>query len=114
MNEEVTMKKAGWMERLGKRWGVSPTRVLIILLAFACTGFTVMFLKRPLVAWASGSDGEQPLLFSVLYYVLILPIYNLILLIYGALLGQFRFFWEFEQRFFRRLFGRRPPDGKAR
>lgn len=114
MNEGATMKKVGWMERLGKRWGVSGPRVLIILLAFACTGFTVMFLKRPLVAWAAGSDGEQPLLFSILYYVLILPIYNLVLLIYGALFGQFRFFWEFEQRFFRRLFGRHPHDGPAR
>lgn len=98
------------MDRLGKRWGVSPSRVLVILLVFACTGFTVMFLKRPLVAWASGSDGEQPVLFTVLYYVLILPFYNIILLIYGAVFGQFGFFWEFERRFFRRLVGKRSPD----
>ena len=103
------VKRTGWMERLGKRWGVQPARVLLILLVFACTGFTVMFLKRPLVAWASGSDGEQPLVFSILYYVLILPFYNVVLLIYGAVFGQFRFFWEFEQRFFRRLFGKKGP-----
>ncbi len=94
-----------WMQRLGQRWGVSPSRVLVILLVFACTGFTVMFLKKPLVAWASGSDGQQPLVFTVVYYLLILPFYNLILLLYGALFGQFRFFWEFERRFFKRLFG---------
>lgn len=105
MEEQVTTKKATWMVRLGKRWGVSPSRVLVILLVFACTGFTVMFLKRPLVSWASGSDGEQPVLFTALYYLLILPFYNLILLIYGAVFGQFHFFWEFERRFFRRLFG---------
>ena len=104
------VKRTGWMERLSKRWGVQPARVLLILLVFACTGFTVMFLKRPLVAWASGSGGEQPLLFSILYYVLILPFYNVVLLIYGAVFGQFRFFWEFERRFFRRLFG---PKGQA-
>ncbi len=105
MNDDITMKSTGWMERLGKRWGVQPSRVLLILLVFACTGFTVMFLKRPLVAWAAGSDGEQPVLFSIIYYVLILPFYNLVLLIYGAVFGQFRFFWDFERRFFRRLFG---------
>lgn len=94
------------MQRLAGRWGVSPARVLVILLVFACTGFTVMFLKRPVVQWASGS-GEQPVLFTVLYYILILPIYNVLLLIYGAIFGQFRFFWAFEKRFFRRLFGKK-------
>ncbi len=94
------------MERLGARWGVSPGRVLIILLVFACTGFTVLFLKRPVVAYMSG-DGEQPLLSTILYYILILPVYNVFLLIYGAIFGQFRFFWEFEKRFFRRMLGRK-------
>ncbi len=91
------------MDRLATRWNVSPSRVLIILLVFACTGFTVMFLKRPIVQWATG-EGEPSVWFSVLYYILILPFYNLVLLVYGALLGQFRFFWEFEKRFFGRLF----------
>lgn len=95
----------GWMERLAKRWGVSPKRVLVMLV-FALTGFTVMFLKRPLVGLFT-ENGEQPLLFTVLYYILILPFYNLLLLAYGALLGQFAFFWEFEKKFFRRLFGRK-------
>jgi len=95
-----------WFQRLQLRWGVSATRALVILLVFALTGFTIMFLKRPVVAWATG-DGSQPVLFSVLYYVLILPVYNLFLLLYGAMLGQFRFFWEFEKRLFRKLLGRR-------
>jgi len=101
--------KASWIERLAKRWNVSPARVGVILLVFACTGFTVMFLKRPVVAWASGDSGDPPLLFSVIYYILILPIYNVLLLVYGALFGQFSFFWAFEKRFFNRLFGRRKP-----
>jgi hypothetical protein len=36
--------------------------------------------------------------------VLILPVYNVLLLFYGAIFGQFRFFWDFEKRFFNRLF----------
>ncbi len=94
----------GWMDRLARRWGVSPSRVLVILLVFALTGFTVMFLKRPLVSLFT-ENGEQPVLFTVLYYILILPFYNLLLLAYGALLGQFRFFWEFEKKFFKRMLG---------
>lgn len=106
MNAPQDPAQQGWMDRLAKRWKVSPSRVVVILIVFACTGFTVLFLKRPVVAWFTG-EGEQPLLFSVLYYILILPVYNAILLVYGFVFGQFRFFWEFEKRFFRRLTGRR-------
>lgn len=102
------------MQRLARRWNVPVSRVLVILLVFACTGFTVMFLKRPLLAWASGADGSPPLLFSVIYYVLILPFYNALLLLYGAALGQFSFFWSFEKRFFARLLGRRGHGAPAR
>ena len=110
MEGRATEGQKGWMHRLAQRWGVKPSRVLVILLVFACTGFTVMFLKRPLVSWASGTDADPPLLFSIVYYVLILPLYNLLLLGYGALFGQFNFFWSFEKRFFARLFGgRRKP-----
>ncbi|HOZ40949.1 MAG TPA: diacylglyceryl transferase [Flavobacteriales bacterium] len=95
----------GWMDRLAQRWGVSPSRVLVILLVFACTGTTVLLIKRPILTWVTG--GAEPSLWvSVVYYILILPFYNLILLIYGALFGQFSFFWNFEKRFLRRITGR--------
>jgi hypothetical protein len=94
----------GWIAKLGARWGVAPGRVFLILLVFACTGTTVLLLKRPVVS-CFVSDGAQPLGVTVLYYILILPIYNVLLLVYGALLGQFQFFWDFEKRFFRRIFG---------
>ena len=94
------------MQRLGTRWGVGPARVLLILLVFACTGTTILLFKRPVVAYFVG-DGEQNVLFTVLYYILILPVYNIFLLIYGALFGQFAFFWAFEKRFLARLIGKR-------
>jgi hypothetical protein len=74
--------------------------VVIVLLVFACTGFTVMFLKKPILKLL-GTDSST--LASVAYYLLILPIYNIILLVYGFVFGQFRFFWEFEKRFIRRF-----------
>lgn len=106
MENPKAPSKRGWMNRLAERWKVTPARVLVILLVFACTGTTVLFLKRPVVAFFAG-DGEQPLIFSILYYILILPVYNAILLVYGFLFGQFAFFWEFEKRFLRRITGKR-------
>ncbi|MCB9164743.1 MAG: prolipoprotein diacylglyceryl transferase [Flavobacteriales bacterium] len=104
--DEQSPRSHGWIQRLGDRWAVGPGRVIVILLVFACTGTTVLLLKRPVVAYFAG-DGERSMLFSLLYYLLILPVYNVLLLLYGALFGQFRFFWAFEKRFFGRLFGRR-------
>ncbi|VXD18094.1 DUF6787 family protein [Marinoscillum sp. 108] len=96
-----------WLDRLQARWNLkSSFHVFIVLIVFACTGFTVLFLKRPVVSFFT-ADGEQNIWFSLAYYILILPIYNLILLFYGFVFGQFRFFWAFEKRMFRRLTGKK-------
>jgi hypothetical protein len=92
-----------WLDTLKTRWKVqSALQVIVILTVFACTGFTVFFLKRPLFTYLF-DGGPRPFWASVVYYVLILPVYNIFLLIYGFMLGQFRFFWEFEKRFFGRI-----------
>lgn len=92
-----------WMERLKQKWKLkSLWSVVIILIVFACTGFTVLFLKKPLLRFLAG-DNDDTLLAGILYYILILPIYNIILLMYGFLFGHFSFFWEFEKRFFKRM-----------
>lgn len=100
------MNNPGWVEKLRTRWNLKNTfQVVIVLVVFACTGFTVFFIKRPLLEFLAGDKGDT-LLASVLYYILILPLYNLLLLAYGFLFGQFRFFWEFEKRFLSRIFSK--------
>jgi len=92
-----------WMQKLQTHWKVNNAfQVIIILLVFACTGFTVLFLKRPLFSYWFG-DGPVPFAASTIYYILVLPIYNVFLLFYGFIFGQFRFFWDFEKRFFARI-----------
>lgn len=76
---------------------------MVILIVFACTGFTVMFLKRPILTLLGGEGGNTTL-GTVLYYIFILPLYNVILLFYGFVFGQFNFFWQFEKRFMERFF----------
>jgi hypothetical protein len=92
----------GWLQKLQQRWKAgSLWQVAIILLVFACTGFTIVWLMKPILHFLFGY--EIPGWARVLYYILILPIYNLVLLFYGFVFGQFRFFWEFEKRFFGRI-----------
>ncbi len=99
----------GWIDKLKKRWNLKNAKqVFLVLLVFAATGFTVLLVKKPLFDWL-GPEVQQTTIFHVLYYILILPVYNLILLFYGLLVGQFRFFWEFEKRMVKRIFDRKSP-----
>jgi Na+-driven multidrug efflux pump len=92
-----------WIEKLRQRWKVdSIWQVIIILIVFACTGFSVYFLKKPILKFVSGNQ-EETILAKTLYYVFILPLYNLLLLGYGFVFGQFDFFWSFEKRSFSRI-----------
>jgi hypothetical protein len=96
-----------YLNKLQDKWKLkSIGQVIIVLIVFACTGFTVLFLKKPVVTFFS-VDGEPNLTYSILYYILILPIYNIILLFYGFIFGQFRFFWDFEKRMFARMGGKK-------
>jgi Na+-driven multidrug efflux pump len=93
-----------WIEKLKNRWKLqSAWQVVIVLVVFACTGFTILFIKKPLLNWLAGEQGNTTLA-SVLYYLFILPLYNVVLLGYGFLFGQFQFFWDFEKRFMERFF----------
>lgn len=94
------------LKKLSERWKVTPMRAILILMVFALTGFTVMFLKKPIVNYFV-VEGSSNFWFSIMYYILIFPVYNVILLFYGFLFGQFSFFWSFEKRFFDRLLKRK-------
>ena len=99
--------KANWQENLCRRWNLnSLTQVWLVLLTFACTGFTVLFIRKPILdlLGVERPDGFWPYL---QYLLGILPVYQVILLLYGFLFGQFRFFWEFEKQMFRRMLGKK-------
>lgn len=95
------MNKPAWITTLQNRWGVRSTwQVVIILVVFGCTGFTAVGIKRPIFDWL-GVTKETPLwLKTVIYIFTVLPAYQVFLLLYGFLLGQFSFFWAFEKRMF--------------
>jgi riboflavin transporter FmnP len=95
-----------WIEKLKARWNLkNGWQVLLILIVFACTGFTVLFIKKPILNFLAGSSGDSATA-TILYYIFILPLYNVLLLFYGFVFGQFTFFWAFEKRMFGRIFSR--------
>ena len=101
-----------WIKKLQEKWGLTSLwQVVMVLVVFACTGSTVLFVKDPLLSLITGG-GEKTWWMNVVYILLILPIYNVFLLIYGFLFGQFAFFWKYEQKMLRRFGFRRNAEQK--
>jgi len=92
-------QKVGYLSKLQTKWGLgSLWQVILVLLVFACTGFTIMFIKNPLLELMGIDMSTGGFWKSFLYFLFVLPLYQLVLLFYGFLFGQFAFFWEKEKR----------------
>ncbi len=101
-------KNNSFLDRLQEKWHLkSLWQVVIVLIVFALTGFTVLFIKQPIFDLLGITLEKGGFWKTVLYLLLVLPLYQLILLFYGFVFGQFDFFWEKEKQFFRRISGRK-------
>ena len=93
---------SSWVDKLKDRWGVnSGWQVLMILIVFAVTGSTTAKLTSLIFDYV-GRDIST--LEKVLVYFLGFLIYQVLLVSFGFIFGQFTFFWNFEKRMFGRLF----------
>ncbi len=94
-----------FLRKLQQRWAVKNLiQVIWILLVFTFTGFSVLIVEEWITNFI-GVPKEIPDWQRVLLFVVVtLPIYQVLLLFFGAIFGQFRFFLDFEKRFFRRIF----------
>ena len=99
-------------EKLKKRWNIqSNFQVVVILVVFAITGSSTVYIKKLFFDFI-GITSETDLLIKIPVYIIsVLVIYNILLLIVGAVFGQFRFFLEFEKKFFSRFIPRRKVTG---
>jgi len=92
------------LDKLKERWGVQNAwQVIIILIVFALTGTSSLYVKKP-IYYLIGIHAESPFWIKTLGFIfIVLPLYQVLLLFYGFLLGQFTFFWEFEKRTWNRM-----------
>ncbi|GGF32224.1 DUF6787 family protein [Echinicola rosea] len=98
------MNENGFLKRLQQKWQLkSIWQVLLVLLVFACTGFTVLFIKQPIFDLLGVDMSSGGFWKTVFYLLLVLPLYQIMLLAYGFLFGQFSFFWEKEKKIFKRI-----------
>lgn len=96
------------IEKLKIKWGLeSVFQVIIVLLVFSITGSTVVYLRKFLFSVLGFDESTAMWLKTITYIVFVFPAYQFLILGYGALLGQFDFFWKKEKKLFyavKRLF----------
>ncbi len=98
------------MNKLKERWGISSNwQLILIFIVFAITGSSSVFVAKPFLNWV-GIDAENfseawwgQTLYWLLRILIIFPFYQLLLVIYGWLFGQFKFFWAFEKKMLGRM-----------
>lgn len=104
MNQvENNTEKTSWIQRLQERWKLkSLWQVIVVLIVFCLTGTTVLFIKKPLFALV-GMESLEGWIKWVIYILIMYPLYSVLLISFGALLGQFQFFWNFKKKMFKRM-----------
>lgn len=82
----------------------SNKHLLIIFIIFALSGSGSLFVSSPIL---SVINLDSLVTFYPLYLliriIIIIPIYQIMLIIIATLFGQFNYFWKFEKKFLQRL-----------
>ncbi|MDB5274040.1 MAG: hypothetical protein JWO58_2407 [Chitinophagaceae bacterium] len=109
----MTDEKKNWVEKLKDRWGLhSNWQLVIVFILFSITGSSAVKLARPILDFLHISTDTLPAYFYwPLRIMIIFPIYQLLFMLFGFILGQWEFAWRFEKKMlggFGRLFGIKP------
>lgn len=88
------------MSSFKERWNIkSNWQVFVIIVVFAVTGSTSAYLSKPVLELFGIVKGNvSHWIYYPLYLILIFPIYQILLVSFGFIFGQFTFFWAFEKK----------------
>ena len=92
------MSELAWMERLKRKWNIkSDLDFWLIMIVFSLAGMSIVFVRKPLFV-ILGITAATPFWIKFFTWLaIVFPTYQINLLIFGFLLGQFEFFWEKEK-----------------
>ena len=90
------------MKKLKERWNIdSKWQLTVIFVVFAITGSTAAKFAGPVSEWIGLSKDLNPWIYWPVRLLLIFPIYQVLLVFFGWVFGEFQFFWNFEKKMLR-------------
>jgi hypothetical protein len=99
-----------YYKRLKEKWGISSNfQLAIIFIVFGITGTLSVRVGKPILDFIklNPESFESIPMGDIIYWtiriLIVFPIYQVILIIVGALFFQFSFFWSFEKKILKRI-----------
>ncbi|WP_420322458.1 DUF6787 family protein [Flagellimonas sp.] len=92
-------------KKLAHKWPVEQRwEMIAIFIVFAITGSVAGKLAGPFTDLLGIQKGNvSGWIFWTIRILLVFPIYQVLLICFGWLFGQFRFFWNFEKKMLKRM-----------
>ena len=82
-------------ERLKKKWNIKNNfDFTLIMIVFSLAGMNVSLCRKPLFHLLGVQRDTAFWIKTLVYLAFVFPTYQLSLLVYGFILGQFDFFWK--------------------
>ncbi|MBK47167.1 MAG: diacylglyceryl transferase [Gammaproteobacteria bacterium] len=93
------------MEKIRRIFRVNSNyQLLIVNVVFAITGSLALYSAGYLLdLMGLNVKNMNQVLYWTLRIVLILPVYQILLILVGSLFGEFEYFWEMEKKIINRL-----------
>ena len=87
-------------KKLEKKWILDYKWEMIrVFMVFAFTGSSSLFVGKPIIRFIGITKENLNLtLYWFLYIIIGIIFYQILLVTFGWLFGQFKFFWEFEKK----------------
>lgn len=92
-------------KKLENKWILTYKWEMIrVFIVFAITGSTSAFIGKPIMGLIGiTKENLNPILYWILFIIIGLIFYQILLVSFGWLFGQFNFFWEFEKKMLRKM-----------
>ncbi len=82
----------------------SKVHLLVIFLVFGLSGSFSLWVSSPIMsALELKNILNNDFLYIFLRFLILIPIYQFILIIFATLFGEFEYFWRFEKKFLKRI-----------
>ena len=98
------------LKKLEKRWIVNERwQIIRIFIIFAITGTSSLYVTNPILNFIGltkegfSDSGLQLTFYYILKFIAILPFYQILLLIFGWILGEYKFFASFVKKMMNRF-----------
>ena len=92
-------------KKLENKWIVKYRWEMIrIFIVFAITGSSSLLVGRPIIRLLGiNKENLNVVVYWILFIIISLIFYQLLLVLFGWLFGQFKFFWNFEKKMLNRF-----------